>query len=177
MALKIEDYIASVRDFPIKGILFRDITPILENAKAFREVTNRLCEYAKSVKADMIVGPESRGFIFGCPVAVQLGLGFVPVRKPGKLPRETISCKYELEYGSNEVHMHKDAIKPGQRVVIIDDLLATGGTAKATAKMIEQLGGVVAGFAFVIELYGDDMDGRKALEGYDIYAMTRLSDK
>ena len=177
MALKIEDYIASVRDFPIEGILFRDITPILESGEAFREVTNRLCEYAKSVNADMIVGPESRGFIFGCQVAVELGLGFVRVRKPGKLARETISCKYELEYGSNEVHMHKDAIKPGQRVVIIDDLLATGGTAKATAKMIEQLGGVVAGFAFVIELFGEGMDGRKALEGYDIYAMTRLSDK
>ena len=175
--MNLKEYIASVPNYPKEGIIFRDISPLMANGKAYQYATQQIVDYARKIGADMIVGPESRGFIFGCPVAVQLGLGFVPVRKPGKLPRETISCKYELEYGSNEVHMHKDAIKPGQRVVIIDDLLATGGTAKATAKMIEQLGGVVAGFAFVIELYGDDMDGRKALEGYDIYAMTRLSDK
>ena len=175
--MDLKNYVATIENYPKEGILFRDITPLMNDGEAYKYATEKIVEFAKDHHIDIVVGPEARGFIFGCPVAVQLGLGFVPVRKPGKLPRETISCKYELEYGSNEVHMHKDAIKPGQRVVIIDDLLATGGTAKATAKMIEQLGGVVAGFAFVIELYGDDMDGRKALEGYDIYAMTRLSDK
>ena len=113
--------------------------------------------------------------MFGTPVAVDLGLGFVPVRKPGKLPRETISVTYELEYGTGELFMHKDSIKPGQRVVVIDDLLATGGTAKATAQMIEELGGVVAGFAFIIELIG--LPGREALDGYDVYAIMKMTDK
>lgn len=176
MTLNLENYIASIPDFPTKGILFRDITPILQHGEAFQEATRRFVEYAKEKQVDVIVGPESRGFIFGCPVAVQMGIGFVPVRKPGKLPRETISCKYELEYGSNEVFMHKDAILPGQRVLIIDDLLATGGTAKATATMVEQLGGVVAGFGFIIELFGEEMDGRKALEGYDVFTMMSLAD-
>ncbi len=133
-----------------------------------------MCEYAKSVHADVVVGPESRGFIFGCPVAYALKLGFAPIRKPGKLPRETISCKYDLEYGSNELFMHKDAIKPGQRVVIIDDLLATGGTAKAAAQLVESLGGVVAGFAFIIELSG--LPGRETLEGYNVSSMMVMSD-
>ena len=134
-----------------------------------------LAEYGRKVGADVIVGPESRGFIFGCPTAVEMGIGFVPVRKPGKLPRETISCKYDLEYGSNEIFMHKDAIKPGQRALVIDDLLATGGTAKATAKMIEELGGIVAGFAFIIELEG--LPGRETLQGYDVYSILTMTDK
>ena len=174
MSVNIEDYVASIPGFPKEGILFRDVTPILQHHEAFEEVTNRFAEYARKVKADVIVGPESRGFIFGAPTALVLGVGFVPVRKPGKLPRETISVKYDLEYGSSEIFMHKDAIQPGQRVVVIDDLLATGGTAKATAQMIEQLGGIVAGFAFVIELEG--LPGRKVLEGYDVYAMLEMSD-
>ncbi len=177
MSLNLEDYVASVRDFPIPGILFRDVTPILTDPAAYKECTRLLADYARSVNADLIIGPESRGFIFGCPVALELGVGFAPVRKPGKLPRETISCKYDLEYGSNEIEMHKDAVKPGQRVVIIDDLLATGGTAKAAAKMVEELGGVVAGFGFVIELYGNGMEGRKMLEGYDVYNILKLSDQ
>ncbi len=174
MSVNIEDYVASIPGFPKEGILFRDVTPILEHHEAFEEVTKRFAEYARKVKADVIVGPESRGFIFGAPTALVLGVGFVPVRKPGKLPRETVSVKYDLEYGSSEIFMHKDAIQPGQRVVVIDDLLATGGTAKATAQLIEQLGGIVAGFAFVIELEG--LPGRKVLEGYDVYAMLEMSD-
>ncbi len=173
--VNLSDYVASIRDFPTEGILFRDITPILQAPEAFRTAIKMLAEYGRKVGADVIVGPESRGFIFGCPTAVEMGIGFVPVRKPGKLPRETISCKYDLEYGSNEIFMHKDAIKPGQRALVIDDLLATGGTAKATAKMIEELGGIVAGFAFIIELEG--LPGRETLQGYDVYYIITMTDK
>lgn len=175
MALDLTQYIASIPDFPTEGIMFRDVTPILGSPEAFREAVLKLAEYAKSVGADVIAGPESRGFIFGAPVAYELGVGFIPVRKPGKLPRATISCEYELEYGTNVLHMHRDAIMPGQRVVIIDDLLATGGTAKATAQMIEELGGIVAGFAFIIELEG--LPGREVLKGYDVHAEMVMSDK
>ncbi|MBR2829504.1 MAG: adenine phosphoribosyltransferase [Solobacterium sp.] len=173
--VNLSDYVASIHDFPTEGILFRDITPILQDPEAFRTATKMLAEYGRKVGADVIVGPESRGFIFGCPTAVEMGVGFVPVRKPGKLPRETISCKYDLEYGSNEIFMHKDAIKPGQRALVVDDLLATGGTAKATAKMIEELGGIVAGFAFIIELEG--LPGRETLQGYDVYSILTMTDK
>ena len=176
MAIDLKDYVASIPDYPTKGILFRDVTPLVDDGEAFKEAVRQLAEYAKSVGADLIAGPESRGFIFGCPTAYELGIGFVPVRKPGKLPRETISASYSLEYGTNELFMHKDAVKPGQRVVIIDDLLATGGTAKATAEMVKKLGGVVAGCAFVIEL--DGLPGRVTLEqeGYDVKALMHLSD-
>ena len=176
MAIDLKDYIASIPDYPTKGILFRDVTPLVDDGEAFKEAVRQLAEYAKSVGADLIAGPESRGFIFGCPTAYELGIGFVPVRKPGKLPRETISASYSLEYGTNELFMHKDAVKPGQRVVIIDDLLATGGTAKASAEMVKKLGGVVAGCAFVIEL--DGLPGRVTLEqeGYDVKALMHLSD-
>lgn len=174
MSVDLKDYIATIPDYPIKGVLFRDVTPILQNGEAFAESVHQLSELAKEMKADVIVGPESRGFIFGAPVALELGIGFVPVRKPGKLPRETVSCKYELEYGTNELFMHKDSILPGQRAVIIDDLLATGGTAKAAAQLIEQLGGVVAGYAFIIELEG--LPGRKMLEGYEVRALMELPD-
>ncbi len=175
MAINLEDYVASIRDFPKEGILFRDVTPIMQHPEALKEAIRLFVEYAKSVKADVIVGPESRGFVFGTPTALEMGLGFVPVRKPGKLPRETVSCTYQLEYGTGELFMHKDSIQPGQRVVVIDDLLATGGTAEATAKMIEELGGVVAGFAFIIELIG--LPGRETLKDYDVYAMMQLTDK
>ena len=175
MTLVLEDYIASVRDFPKEGILFRDVTPIIESPEALHECIRRFAEIGEKVNADVIVGPESRGFIFGCPTAYAMGKGFVAVRKPGKLPRETISCDYELEYGVNTLCMHKDSIKPGQRCLVIDDLLATGGTAQATANLIEQLCGIVAGFAFVIEL--DGLNGRDKLEGYDVFAMMNLSDK
>lgn len=175
MAINLEDYIASIRDFPTKGILFRDVTPMLADGAAFHEAVSRFAAYAESVNADVIVGPESRGFIFGAPTAERLGIGFVPVRKPGKLPRETISVKYDLEYGSNELFMHKDAIRPGQRAVVVDDLLATGGTAVAACKMIEALGGVVAGLAFAVELTGIPQD--EALKKYDVFRLMRLSDQ
>lgn len=176
MALNLADYVASIQDFPAKGILFRDVTPMVQDPEAFKESVHQLAEFGKKVHADLVVGPEARGFIFGCPVALEMGVGFAPVRKPGKLPREAISCKYDLEYGSNEVCMHKDAVKPGQRVLIVDDLLATGGTAEASAKMIEELGGVVAGCAFVIELYGNGMAGREKLGKYEVCSLLKMSD-
>lgn len=163
-------YIANVKDFPIEGILFRDITPLMSDGEAFKAACDELIVFAKEQEADLIVGPESRGFIFGCPIAYKLGLGFVPVRKPNKLPRETISTSYDLEYGSNTLCMHKDAIVPGQRVVIIDDLLATGGTIKAAIDLVEQLGGVVAGIGFLIELA--DLNGRDLIKEYPIKVLT-----
>lgn len=176
MAVKLEDYIRSIPGFPKEGILFRDVTPILSHPEAYQAVLESLKEYAKKVGATVVAGPEARGFWFGCPVAAELGLSFVPVRKPGKLPAETISEKYDLEYGSNEVCMHADAIKPGDKVLIIDDLLATGGTAEASAKMVERLGGEVVGCAFIIELYGNGMDGRGTLSKYDVFSLLKLSD-
>ena len=175
MAINLQDYIATIPNYPIEGVLFRDVTPLVQDGVAFKEAVKQLADIARELKADVIVGPESRGFIFGAPVALEAGFGFVPVRKPGKLPRETVSCKYSLEYGTNEVFMHKDAIKPGQRAVIVDDLLATGGTAKAAAVMIEQLGGIVAGFAFAIELEG--LNGREFLKDYEVRALMELPDK
>lgn len=169
--MNLKDYVASIPDFPSKGILFRDITPLMADGNAFHEACNKLIDYARKVGAEVVAGPESRGFIFGCPVANELKIGFVPVRKPGKLPRKTISYKYDLEYGSNELHIHADAIKQGQKVLIIDDLLATGGTVEATAKMVEDLGGEVVGCAFLIELEG--LGGRDKLNGYDVYTLMK----
>ena len=169
--MNLKDYIASIPDFPQEGVLFRDITPLMADGEAFHEACEMLIDYAKKVGAQVVAGPESRGFIFGCPVAHELKIGFVPVRKPGKLPRKTISYKYDLEYGSNELHIHADAIKSGQKVLIIDDLLATGGTVEATAKMIEQLGGEVVGCAFLIELEG--LGGRDKLAGYDVFTLMK----
>jgi adenine phosphoribosyltransferase len=162
-------YIADIPNFPIEGILFRDITPLMANGKVFRAATDLMVKFAQETKAELIVGPESRGFIFGCPVSSALEIGFVPVRKPGKLPRETVSYSYALEYGKNELHVHKDAIKPGQRVLIVDDLLATGGTVEATIKLVEQLGGIVVGCAFLIEL--NALKGREVLKGYNVFAL------
>ena len=164
-----KDYIADIKDFPQEGILFRDITPLMADGKVFKNACDEMIAFAKKVNAEVIVGPESRGFIFGCPVAYNLGIGFVPVRKPGKLPRETVSVSYDLEYGSNELHVHKDAIKKGQRVLIIDDLLATGGTVDATIQIVEELGGVVAGCGFLIELEG--LKGREHLKDYDVFSL------
>lgn len=176
MTVDLEKYVASIPGFPKEGILFRDVTPIIANPEAYQEAVHAIEEYAKKVGATIIAGPEARGFWFGCPVAYDLSLGFVPVRKPGKLPREVIKESYDLEYGSNEVSMHKDAIQKGDKVLIVDDLLATGGTALATAKMIERLGGEVVGCAFIIELFGEGMDGRGALSNYDVFSILRLSD-
>ena len=167
--MNLKEHIAIIDDFPIKGISFKDITPLLQNGEAFNEVTNNISEFAKKQGATVIVGPESRGFIFGCPVANKLNIGFVPIRKPGKLPRETINVEYSLEYGKNVLSMHKDALKQGDKVVIVDDLLATGGTIKATIELIESLGAEVVGCAFVIELTG--LKARKLLENYTIHSL------
>lgn len=169
--MDLKKYIADVPDFPVEGILFRDITPLLADGEAFKEAINQLSDFAKSVNADVICGPESRGFIFGCPVAADMNIGFIPIRKPNKLPREQVTASYDLEYGSNVLCMHKDAIKLGQRVVIVDDLLATGGTMKAAIQLIESLGGIVVGVAFVIEL--EDLQGKKNFEGYNLFTILK----
>lgn len=167
--MNLKDYIATVPDFPKEGIQFRDITPLMNNGAAFKSATDQFVDFAKDLAIDVVVGPEARGFIFGCPVAYAMEVGFVPVRKPGKLPREVIEYAYDLEYGTNSLSMHKDAIKPGQRVLIVDDLLATGGTMEATVKLIEELGGVVVGAAFLIELL--ELNGRDLLAGYNVMSL------
>lgn len=169
--MNLKEYIAAVKDFPVEGILFRDITPLLASGDAFKEVCMQITDFSKEVEADVIAGPESRGFIFGCPVANNLSIGFVPIRKPNKLPRETVSQTYDLEYGTNTLCMHKDAIVPGQKVVIVDDLLATGGTLVAAIKLIESLGGIVVGVACVIEL--EDLKGREVLSGYNVFSLLK----
>jgi len=169
--MNLKEYIASVPDFPQEGVLFRDITPLLNSGEAYAYTVDKLAEYAKSVEADVIVGPEARGFIFGSSVAYSLQLPFVPVRKPEKLPREVIEYSYDLEYGSNTLSLHKDAIKKGQKIVILDDLLATGGTIDAVIKLIESLGGIVVGAAFLIEL--TDLDGRKQIGNYPIHSIIK----
>jgi adenine phosphoribosyltransferase len=169
MIMDLKQYIANVPDFPKPGIQFKDITPLMSDGDAYREATRQIVEYAEKLGAEVVVGPEARGFIFGCPVAYELGIGFAPVRKPGKLPRETIEYAYDLEYGSNVLCMHKDAVKPGQKVVIVDDLLATGGTMQAAIKLVEDLGGEVVGLAFLIELV--DLNGRDLLKGYDVLTL------
>lgn len=163
-------YITSIKDFPIEGVTFRDITSFIQSGEAFKCAIDDFSEFAKQKGADVIVGPESRGFIFGSPVAYNLGIGFVPVRKPGKLPREVISYDYDLEYGKNTLEMHKDAIKEGQKVVIIDDLLATGGTTEAVIKLVEELGGEVVGICFLIELK-EEFDSKKKFEKYDVLTL------
>jgi len=162
----LKELIRDIPDFPTPGVLFRDITPVLQNPKAFREVVGSMVECVRPMKPDVIVGIESRGFRLGAPIALELGTGFVPVRKAGKLPAETIKAEYALEYGTSTVEMHRDALEPGTRAVIVDDLLATGGTAKAAVQLVEELGGIVAGISFLIEL--TFLKGRNLLEGYDV---------
>lgn len=169
--MDLKQYVKDIPDFPQEGILFRDVTPLLSDANAYKYAIDQMCEYAKSKGAELIAGPEARGFLVGCPVAYALNVGFSPVRKPGKLPRETVSTSYTLEYGSNELHMHKDAVLKGQKVVIVDDLLATGGTIAATCKLIEELGGEVVGVCFLIEL--EALKGREALASYDVYSLMK----
>ncbi|XMB87248.1 adenine phosphoribosyltransferase [Mycoplasmatota bacterium WC44] len=169
--MNLKDYIANVPNFPKEGIQFKDITPLMQDGKAFKYTVSQFVEFAKKVGAEVIVGPEARGFIFGCPAAAELGIGFVPVRKPGKLPRETIDLAYDLEYGSNTLSMHADSIKPGQKVLIVDDLLATGGTVKATIDIIEQMKGNVVGLSFLIEL--DFLEGRKLLTDYETISLLK----
>lgn len=163
---KVEDYMTSIPDFPKEGIIFRDITSVLENKDGLKLAIDEMNALLDGVDYDLIAGAESRGFIFGAPIAYMNGKGFVPVRKEGKLPRETVKASYDLEYGSATIEIHKDAIKPGDKVVLIDDLIATGGTMEATAKLVEQLGGEVVKMIFLIELV--DLKGREVLSKYDI---------
>jgi adenine phosphoribosyltransferase len=162
----LSEKIRDVPDFPKAGILFKDITTLLKDPRGLRDSIDALYERCKAMEPDVIVGIESRGFMFGAPVAYRLGTGFVPVRKEGKLPAASVRAEYALEYGTNTIEMHRDAIVPGQRAVIVDDLLATGGTCGASIKLIEELGGVVVGAAFLVEL--TFLHGRKALDGYRV---------
>ncbi len=165
----LEEYVTAIPDFPEKGIIFRDITTILQDEDGLKLAIDGLAEKLDGTDYDLIAGPESRGFIFGAPLAYRVGKGFVMIRKKGKLPRETISEEYELEYGKACIEVHKDAITPGQKVVLVDDLIATGGSAAASIKLIERLGGKVVKVLFVIELKG--LKGRDKLKGYDVESL------
>ena len=164
--MDLKDKIRSIEDYPQKGVIFRDITTLLKDAEGLKDAVDAITASLADVSFDLVLSPESRGFIFGMPVAYNMGKGFVPVRKAGKLPAETISKEYELEYGTATIEIHKDAIKPGQKVVIVDDLMATGGTAEAMIKLIEGLGGEVVEVLCLIELMG--LKGREKLKGYKV---------
>ena len=161
--------IRDVPDFPKKGIIFKDITTLLNRADVFKKVIDQFAQKYKSKKIEVVAGIESRGFIFGAPLAYKLKAGVVPIRKKGKLPYKTVSASYALEYGSDTLEMHEDALEPGTHVLVVDDLLATGGTAKATAELIEKVGGKIIGFAFLIEL--KFLNGRQNLKGHDIFSL------
>ncbi|MCQ2557495.1 MAG: adenine phosphoribosyltransferase [Oscillospiraceae bacterium] len=163
---KVEDYVMSIPDFPEPGIIFRDVTSVIQHPEGLKLAIDGMQDLLKDVDFDVIAGLESRGFVFGMPLAYNNGKGFVMVRKKGKLPRETVSASYALEYGTAAIEIHKDAIQPGQRVVIVDDLIATGGTVEAACKLVEELGGVVVKIVFLMELAG--LEGRKKLEKYDV---------
>jgi adenine phosphoribosyltransferase len=164
-------HVRDIPDFPKEGILFRDIMPLLQEPVALREAVDRLVEYGTGKHVDVVMGAEARGFILGAAVAYGLGAGFVCARKPGKLPHTTIAAEYDLEYGTDTLEIHADAIKPGQNVLVHDDLLATGGTARAKIDLVEQLGGRVVGVAFIIEL--EALDGRSKLQGYDVFSLIK----
>ena len=168
---KVEDYVRSIPDFPEPGIIFRDITSVLQDPDGLSLAIDSMRDLLKDISFDVIAGTESRGFIFGVPIAYSLHKAFIPVRKAGKLPREVISPTYDLEYGSATLEMHKDSIQPGQKVVIVDDLIATGGTVEATIKMVESLGGEVVKIIFLMELAG--LKGRERLAGYDVASVIR----
>ena len=172
---KVEDYIRSIPDFPEEGIIFRDITSVIESAEGLKLAIDELAKLLEGVECDVIAGTESRGFVFGMPLAYLLNKPFVMVRKAGKLPCETISKTYDLEYGTATIDIHKDAITKGQKVVLVDDLIATGGTMKAAAELIEELGGEVAKILFLIELKG--LEGRKVLEGYEVASVVEYEGK
>lgn len=170
--MNLAEFIRDVPDFPIEGILFKDITPLLQAPEAFRHAVDLLALKYAGEQIDQIVAIESRGFIFGAPLAYNLGSGFVPIRKLGKLPAETITVEYSLEYGTNTLEMHADAIRPGQRVLLVDDLLATGGSARAAIDLVERSGGTVVGVAFLVEL--EFLKGIKKLAGYDVYSILKV---
>lgn len=164
--MDLKTFIRDIPDFPAKGIIFRDVTPLLRNPAAFQKAIDEMTKVMQGMNFDLIVSPEARGFIFGATLAYKLGKGFVPVRKPGKLPYETVSVQYDLEYGTAQLHMHSDAIQKGQRVVIVDDVLATGGTAAAIANLVKSVGGEVKGMCFLIEL--TYLNPREKLKSYDV---------
>lgn len=172
---KIEEYVKSIPDFPEKGIIFRDVTSVLQDADGLHLAIDEMQKFLEGVEFDVIAGTESRGFMFGVPIAYNLHKAFVPVRKKGKLPRETVSAEYELEYGKAEIEMHKDAIQPGQKVVLVDDLIATGGTIEAAARLVEELGGEVVKIIFLMELEG--LKGREKLKGYDVESVIHYEGK
>ena len=167
--IDLKQYVRSIPDFPKPGILFRDITPLLANPAALRESIRRLADHYRGQKIDLVAAAEARGFIFAAPLALELGAGFVPVRKPGKLPFDTHSFHYELEYRADTLEIHRDGVSPGQRVLLVDDLLATGGTMQACCRLIEQVGGHVVGCAFLIEL--KDLKGADQISNYDIFSV------
>ncbi len=172
---KIEEYVRSIPDFPEPGIIFRDITSVLQDADGLQLAIDSMIKLLDGVDFDVVVGTESRGFIFGVPIAYEMHKPFVPVRKKGKLPCETISQSYDLEYGQATIEMHKDSIKPGQKVVLVDDLIATGGTIEAAIKLVEQLGGEVVKVIFLMELAG--LKGRERLKGYDVASVITYEGK
>lgn len=169
--MNLEQKIRDIKDYPREGVVFKDITPLLNDKDAFREAIDKMADLLEDKEFDLIIGPEARGFLVGAPLSYKLNKGFVPVRKPNKLPYETISFEYELEYGSDTLEMHKDAIQPGQKVVIVDDLLATGGTTHSIIQMINKLGGEVVGIVYLIEL--EFLNGRKVLEDYDVKSVIK----
>lgn len=169
--MNFKDKIRVIPDYPSPGIRFKDITTLLKDGEVFHAAIEQFKEFAAQRDADMIAGPESRGFLLAAPMAYGLSKGFVPIRKPGKLPHETLSVDYSLEYGKDSLEIHKDAVQPGQRVVLADDLLATGGTIKAAIKLIEQLGAEVVGICFLVEL--TYLNGREKLEGYDVFSLVQ----
>jgi len=164
--VELKTFIRDIPDFPAKGIIFRDVTPLLKNPAALQKAIDEMTKILQDMRFDLIVSPEARGFIFGAALAYRLGKGFVPVRKPGKLPYRTVSIEYSLEYGTAQLHMHSDALQQGQRVVIVDDVLATGGTAAAIANLVKNVGGEVTGMCFLIEL--SYLNPRERLKGYDV---------
>lgn len=171
MTLDLRDRIRDVPDFPTAGVVFKDLMPLIADAKYFGETIDRLAAWAKPRKPDLVLGAEARGFIFGAALAYALEAGFIAARKPGKLPRETVEATYALEYGTDSLQLHRDAVTEGSRVLVLDDVLATGGTAKAKVELVEGLGGVVVGVLFVIEL--TFLHGRERLEGYDVHSLIR----
>ncbi len=170
--MDLKQKIRTIPDFPKEGILFRDVTTLIKDPEGYHELINQIADSLRNKHIDLIIGPEARGFVVGSAVAYAIGAGFILARKPGKLPCKTMRHEYGLEYGADVLEIHEDAIKPGQRVAIVDDLLATGGTALATIRLCEQAGGVVAGARFVIEL--NDLDGRKTLAGYDVQSVMQF---
>ena len=171
---EVSKLLRTIEDFPEKGVIFRDITTVLKDKKGLQIVIKDFTERYKDQGIDYVLGADARGFIFGAAIAYNIGAGFVPARKPGKLPREVVEYAYDLEYGSAELHLHKDAVKPGQKVLICDDLLATGGTMAAAAKLVEKLGGEVVGLAFLVEL--TDLKGREKISEYDIFTLMEYTE-